>query len=142
MPFYETTIITRQDLSRQDVTKITDDLVAIVEQGKGKIIKNEYWGLRNLAYLIQKNRKGHYAMLGYEAPADAIKELNRKMGINEEIVRSLTIKLDALDEAPSIVMQQMRSRDDYNDSSDSKPTAASAVTPAKSSEPAADQASA
>lgn len=140
MPFYETTIITRQDLSRQDVTKITDGLVSIIEEGKGKIIKNEYWGLRNLAYLIQKNRKGHYVMLGYEAPADAIEELNRNMGINEEIVRSLTIKLDEMDEAPSIVMQQMRSRDEYNEGSDSKP--APAETQAKSSEPAADQASA
>lgn len=113
MAYYETTIITRQDLSRQDITKITDDLTAIIEQGGGKVVKNEYWGLRNLAYRIRKNRKGHYSMLGIDAPADAIKEVGRNIGINEDIVRSLTIRVDELDEAPSVMMQQARSREEY-----------------------------
>ncbi|NBO18620.1 MAG: 30S ribosomal protein S6 [Proteobacteria bacterium] len=113
MPFYETTVITRQDLSRQDITKLTDGLTAIVEQGGGKVVKNEYWGLRNLTYRIRKNRKGHYAMLGIDAPAAAIKELGRNIGINEDIVRALTVRVEALEEGPSAMMQQARSRDDY-----------------------------
>lgn len=121
MPFYETTVITRQDLSRQDITKITDSLTAIVEQGGGKVVKNEYWGLRTLAYRIRKNRKGHYAMLGIDAPAAAIKELGRNIGINEDIVRSLTVRVEALEEGPSAMMQQSRSREDYAGDSDAAP---------------------
>lgn len=113
MPYYETTVITRQDLSRQDINAITDNLSAIVEQGGGKVVKNEYWGLRNLAYRIRKNRKGHYTMLAIDAPADAIKEMGRNIGINEDIVRSLTVRVEALEEGPSAMMQQSRAREDY-----------------------------
>jgi len=113
MPLYESTFITRQDLSRQDISKITDSLTAIIEQGGGKVVKNEYWGLRTLAYRIRKNRKGHYAMLGIDAPAAAIKEMGRNIGINEDIVRSLTIRVDEMEEGPSVMMQQSRTREDY-----------------------------
>lgn len=113
MPLYESTFITRQDLSRQDITKITDSFTAIVEQGGGKIVKNEYWGLRNLAYRIRKNRKGHYAMLAIDAPVAAVKEMERNMGINEDIIRSLTVRVETIEEGPTAMMQQSRSRDDY-----------------------------
>ncbi len=69
MPLYESTFITRQDLSRQDVTKLTESMSAIVAQGGGKVVKDEYWGLRNLAYKINKSRKGHYVMLAIDSPA-------------------------------------------------------------------------
>ncbi len=113
MPLYESTFITRQDLSRQDITKITDSFVSIVEQGGGKIVKNEYWGLRNLAYRIRKNRKGHYAMLAIDAPIAAVKEMERNMGINEDIIRVLTVRVETIEEGPTAMMQQSRSRDDY-----------------------------
>lgn len=113
MPLYESTLITRQDMSRQDITKLTDSLTAIVEQGGGKVVKNEYWGLRTLAYRIRKNRKGHYAMLGIDAPAAAIKEMGRNIGINEDIMRVLTVRVDVMEEGPSAMMQQSRSREDY-----------------------------
>ena len=113
MPLYESTLITRQDLSRADITKLTDSLTAIIEQGGGKVVKNEYWGLRTLAYRIRKNRKGHYAMLGIDAPAAAIKEMGRNIGINEDIMRVLTVRVEELDENPSVMMQQSRSREDY-----------------------------
>ncbi len=113
MPLYESTLITRQDLSRADISKLTDSLTSIVEQGGGKVVKNEYWGLRTLAYRIRKNRKGHYAMLGIDAPAAAIKEMGRNIGINEDIVRVLTVRVEALEEGPSVMMQQSRSREDY-----------------------------
>lgn len=112
MPLYEATFITRQDLTRQDITKLSDSLGAIVEQGGGKVVKNEYWGLRSLAYRIRKNRRGHYTMLAIDAPAPAIKEMERNMRINEDIIRSLTIRVEAHEEGPSAMMQQSRSREE------------------------------
>lgn len=111
MPLYESTFITRQDLSRQDISKLTESLSSIVEQGGGRVVRNEYWGLRSLSYRIRKNRKGHYAMLSIDAPATAVKEMQRNIGINEDIVRCLTIRVDALEEGPSAMMQQSRSYD-------------------------------
>ena len=123
MPLYESTFITRQDLSRQDITKITDGFTSIVEQGGGKIIKNEYWGLRSLAYRIRKNRKGHYNMLAIDAPVAAVKEMERNIGINEDIIRALTIRVDEIEEGPTAMMQQSRSRDDYVPDADVLPDA-------------------
>jgi small subunit ribosomal protein S6 len=113
MPLYESTLIARQDLSRNDITKLTDSLSEIITTGGGKVVKNEYWGLKSLAYKIQKNRKGHYAMLAIDAPVDALKEMERNIHINEDIVRSLTVRVDEIEEGPSVMMQQSRSRDDY-----------------------------
>jgi len=113
MPLYESTFITRQDLSRQDVTKLTDSLGAIVEQGGGKIVKNEYWGLKSLAYRIRKHRKGHYAWLAIDAPPAAVKEMERNIRINEDIVRSLTVRIEEIPEGPTSMMQQSRSQDSY-----------------------------
>lgn len=112
MPLYESTFIARQDMSRQDVGKIAESLSGIVEQGGGKVIKNEYWGLKSLAYKINKNRKGHYTMLGIDAPAPAIKEMERNMRINEDIIRSLTVRVEEMDANPSVMLQQARSREE------------------------------
>jgi small subunit ribosomal protein S6 len=122
MPLYESTFITRQDMSRQDITKLCDSFTSIVEGAGGKIIKNEYWGLRNFAYRINKSRKGHYTMLGIDAPAAAIKEMERQIGINEDVLRALTIRVDAMDETPSVMMQQVRSREDGYGSDDNTAT--------------------
>ena len=121
MPLYESTFITRQDLSRQDITKLSDSLTAIVEQGGGKVVKNEYWGIRSLAYRIRKNRKGHYTMLAIDAPPAAITEMERNMHINEDIIRTLTVRVEAIDEAPSAMLQQSRGRDDYASDTDVVP---------------------
>ncbi|MEQ1789348.1 MAG: 30S ribosomal protein S6 [Rickettsiales bacterium] len=112
MPLYESTFITRQDLSRQDITKLTENVSAIVTQGGGKVVKDEYWGLRNLAYKINKSRKGHYVMLAIDAPSAAVKEMERNLSHNEDVVRLLTIRVDALEEEPSAMMQQSRPRED------------------------------
>jgi small subunit ribosomal protein S6 len=113
MPLYESTVIARQDLSRQDVNKITDSLGAIVEQGGGKIVKNEYWGLKSLAYRIQKHRKGHYSYMAIDASPEAIKEMERNIRINEDIVRSLTVRIEEVTEGPTAMMQQSRSQENY-----------------------------
>src|SRR5277367_4972918 len=112
MPLYESTFVTRQDLSRQDVGKLTESFSAIIEQGGGKVVKNEYWGLRALAYRIEKNRRGHYALLCIDAPADAIKEMERNMRINEDIIRTMTVRVEEIPEGPSVMMQQARSREE------------------------------
>ena len=111
MPFYETTVITRQDLSRQDITKLTDGLTAIVEQGGGKVVKNEYWGLRNLAYPIRKSRKAHYSLVNIEGPGEVIHELERRHRINEDVLRYLTVRVDTLTDEPSPVIAR-KDRDD------------------------------
>jgi small subunit ribosomal protein S6 len=135
MPLYESTFITRQDLSRADITKLTDSFSTIVEQSGGKVVKNEYWGLRNLSYRIRKNRKGHYAMLAIDAPPAAIKEMERNMRINEDIIRTLTVRVEALEEGPSAMMQQSRSRDDYAQDTDVVPAVAAVAEPVSTETP-------
>jgi small subunit ribosomal protein S6 len=106
MPLYESTFVTRQDISRADVTKLVDMFSDIIKQHGGKVIKNEYWGLRNLAYKIKKNRKGHYVLLALDAPHDAIKELERNMHIHEDVIRNLTVHVESIEEGPSAMMQK------------------------------------
>lgn len=99
--FYEVTFVVRPDVSRADITKLEEELTAALTERKGKVKKSEYWGLRTLAYRINKSNKGHYQFLGIEAPADAVHELDRLLRINENVVRHLTIRVDALEEEPS-----------------------------------------
>lgn len=129
MSLYESTFITRQDLSKQDVTKLAESLCAIIEKSGGKVVKNEYWGLKNLSYRINKNRKGHYTMLAIEAAAPAVHEMERNMRINEDIIRALTIRVDEMEEGPSCMMQQARSRDDYDVAADTSAVVVADVTP-------------
>jgi small subunit ribosomal protein S6 len=112
MAFYEVTFVVRADMSKGDVQKLTDSLAAIVTDAKDSIIKNEYWGLRTLAYKINKMGKGHYTMFGIEATPATLKELERQISINEDIIRHLTVRVDALDATPSVMLQQ-KSGDSY-----------------------------
>jgi small subunit ribosomal protein S6 len=111
MPLYEHVFIARQDISPAQVEGLTETLAKIVTDNGGKIEKSEYWGLRNLQYKIKKNRKGHYSLFNIEAPAVAVQELERQERINEDILRSLTLRVEELDEEPSPVL----SRRDRND---------------------------
>lgn len=112
MALYEVTFVTRADQNKADVTKLAETLGKIVTDNKGTIVKNEYWGLRTLAYKINKMGKGHYTMLGLDCSADALKELERNIGINEDIIRHLTVRVDKLDATPSVMLQQ-KSGDSY-----------------------------
>lgn len=125
MPLYETTLIARQDLSRADLTKLVDGFADVITNAGGKIVKNEYWGIRPLAYKIQKNRKGHYAFLAIDAKAEVVKEMERQIRINEDVVRMLTVNVEAHDEGPSAILQSRSGRDDDSrDSSDDNEAAA------------------
>ena len=112
MAFYECTFVARPDLSKADVQKLTDSFAKIVTDHEGSIVKNEYWGLRTLAYKINKMGKGHYTMLGLNCSPVALKELERNLGINEDIIRVLTVRVDAMDATPTVMLQQ-KSGDSY-----------------------------
>ena len=97
MALYEHLLIARQDISAQQVDALATHLKTIVEGEGGKIEKQEYWGLRGLAYRIKKNRKGHYVLLNINAPAAAVIELERQLKINEDVLRYITVKVDQFD---------------------------------------------
>jgi len=120
MPYYETVFISRQDLTDTQVKDLTEQFSKIITDMGGKILKTEQWGLKSFAYKINKARKGHYTLLETEAPGDALIEVERLMRLNEDVVRSLTLRLDAPTEGPSIMMDKNRDRDD--EKSDNKST--------------------
>jgi small subunit ribosomal protein S6 len=112
MPLYETTFIARQDLSNQDIEKLADSFGQVLAEKGGKIVKREYWGLRNLAYIVRKSRKGHYMFLGIDAPFDALKEMERRMRFNEDVLRKLTVRVDSLTNEPSPIMNSRSGSDE------------------------------
>jgi small subunit ribosomal protein S6 len=120
MPYYETVFIARQDLSEAQVKTLTDGYVKIIEDAKGKIHKIENWGLRNLAYKINKNRRGHYVLIESDVAAPAIHEMERQMRLNEDILRFMSIREDELSTGPSIIMDKS-SKDTGDSRGDKKP---------------------
>ena len=118
MPLYEHVVISRQDISPQQAEALNDQLKALVEQGGGSVAKIEYWGLRNLTYRIKKNRKGHYSLLAIDAPAAAVQEMERQLGLNEDVLRYLTVRVEELDlELSPILARRDRDRDRPRDDS-------------------------
>lgn len=106
MPIYETVLIARQDLSDAQVKEVTDACEKIIKDEKGKVLKVENWGLRTLAYRINKNRKGHYVLIESDTPAPAIIEMERVLRLNEDVLRYMTIKLEKASEAPSAILDK------------------------------------
>jgi small subunit ribosomal protein S6 len=119
MAIYECVYIARQELTAAQAEQLSKDLAKIVSSNNGEIKSQEYWGLRNLAYKIRKNRKGHYTMFHIDAPSSTIEELERNMRLNEDILRYLTVKIDNLPEGPSVMMtarpDRPRRTDRYED---------------------------
>ena len=111
MALYECVFIARQDIGSTQAQALIETFTKIIEENGGSVPKNEYWGLKSLAYRIKKNRKGHYVLLNLDAPHEAISELERQMGLNEDILRSMVVRVDELEEGPSAMMQS-RGRDD------------------------------
>ncbi len=112
MALYEHVLIARQDISAQQAEALNDLLKALIEEQGGKVAKIEYWGLRNLAYRIKKNRKGHYSLLAIDAPAPAVKEMERQLSINEDVLRYGTFKVEELDlELSPILARRDRERE-------------------------------
>lgn len=104
MSFYECVFVMRQDIPAQDVHKVADAFIHLVEGFNAELVKKEYWGLRTLAHIIKKNKKGHYVMLGLKAEPAAIKELERHFKISEDILRYICLRRDFIDKNPSPMM--------------------------------------
>jgi small subunit ribosomal protein S6 len=112
MSYYECVFIARQELSTTQAEQLADQMAEILVNNGGEVKAREYWGLKNLAYRIKKNRKGHYTMFHIDAPSDALIEMERNMGLSEDVLRHLTLRLDELPEGPSIMMQAKSDRGD------------------------------
>ena len=116
MALYEHVFLARQDLAQAQVDALAENATKIVEENNGKVTKIETWGLRSLAYKIQKNRKAHFVMLNIDAPAGVVAELERQTQINEDIIRYMTVRVDEHEGGPSVMMrkndrERRRSRD-------------------------------
>jgi small subunit ribosomal protein S6 len=122
MPLYEHVFLARQDLAQAQVDALAENATKIIADNGGSVVKTENWGLRSLAYRIAKNRKAHYVMLDIDAPAPAVAELERQTGINEDVIRFMTIRVDAHEKGPSAMMRrQERDRADRGDRGDRGP---------------------
>ena len=112
MPYYENVFIARQDMSGAQVEALADSLAAMVQERGGSVVKREHWGLKSLSYRVNKNRKCHYVLFNLDAPWPAIEEMERQMRLSEDVLRYMTIRIDAIEEGPSVMMQARSSRDD------------------------------
>ncbi|WP_043830721.1 30S ribosomal protein S6 [Muricoccus aerilatus] len=104
MPLYETVLIARNELTQAQVEAVADQVAGIIAETGGEVRKREYWGLRGLAYKIKKNRKAHYMLLGLDCTPVAEKEVTRQLGLNEDVLRHMTLRIEAIDDAPSAIL--------------------------------------
>lgn len=111
MALYEHVFLARQDVSGQQVDALIEQFKGVIEQNGGKVSKIENWGLKSLAYRINKNRKAHYALMNIDAPSAAVVEMERQMRISEDVLRFLTVRVEELEEGQSVMLQK-RDRDD------------------------------
>ncbi len=111
MPLYEHVMIARQDLSNAQAEGLIEHFSTVLTDNEGKVLDSEYWGVKTMAYKINKNRKGHYAFLKTDAPAPAVQEMERLMRLHDDVMRVLTIKVDEHEEGPSIQMRKSEERE-------------------------------
>ena len=106
MALYEHVFLARQDLSQSQVDTLAAQATEIVEANEGKVTKTETWGLKSLAYKIDRNRKAHFVMLAIDGPGAVVEELERQTRINEDVIRYMTIRVDEHEEGPSVMMRK------------------------------------
>ena len=112
MPLYEHVFIARQDLSNAQAEGLIEHFTSVLSDNGGKVVDHEYWGVKTMAYKINKNRKGHYAYLRTDAPSEAVEEMRRLMRLHDDVMREQTIRVDAHEEGPSVQMQKRDERGD------------------------------
>ena len=117
MPLYEHVFLARQDVSAPQVEALVEQFKGVIEQAGGSVPKVETWGLKSLTYRIRKNRKAHFTLMNIDAPPAAVAEVERQERLNEDVIRALTIRVEALEEGVSAMMQK-RDRDDRGDRGD------------------------
>jgi small subunit ribosomal protein S6 len=115
MAFYENVFIARQDLAQAQVDALADQFTATLKELGGEVKKREYWGLRSLTFRIKKNRKAHYVLLCLDAPPKAVAEMERQMGLNEDVLRLMTVRVETIEEGPSAMMQKRDEREGRGD---------------------------
>ena len=106
MPLYECVFIARNDVTQQQVEAVADTIGTDLETEGGAVQKREYWGLRSLAYRVKKNRKGHYMLLGLDAKPAFITEMERRLSLNEDVLRFMTLRVDEITEEPSAILSR------------------------------------
>jgi small subunit ribosomal protein S6 len=106
MPLYEHVLLGRQELSSAQVETLVGELKDIIEKDNGKVTKNEYWGLKPIAYKIKKNRKAHYTLLNIDAAPEAVAEMERQMRINSDVLRFMTVRVEEHEDGPSAMMRK------------------------------------
>ena len=106
MALYEHVFLARQDLSQAQVDALAATATEIVEANDGKVTKTETWGLKNLAYKIDRNRKAHFVLLNVEGPGGVVEELERQTRINEDVIRYMTVRVDEHETGPSVMMRK------------------------------------
>src|SRR5436305_10285891 len=114
MPLYECVLIARNDVTQQQVEGVADGIASQLETDGGAVKKREYWGLRGLAYRIKKNRKGHYMLLGLDAKPAFVTEMERQLGLNEDILRFMTLGVNEIEEGPSALLSRAAEERDRN----------------------------
>ena len=114
MALYEHVFLARQDVSQTQVEALTKEFTQVIEEGKGKVTKTEYWGLKSLTFKIKKNRKAHYSLLNIDAPSAAVNEMERRMGLHTDIIRFITVKVEVHETEPSAQMRKS-DRDERSD---------------------------
>jgi small subunit ribosomal protein S6 len=114
MPLYEHVFLARQDVSQAQVEALTKEYSEVISEGGGRVGKTEYWGLKTIAFKIKKNRKAHYSLMNIDAPPAAIAEMERRMGLSPDVIRFMTIRVEAHETEPSIQMRKS-DRDDRRD---------------------------
>jgi len=115
MALYEHIFMVRQDVSSTQVDALTQQFKTILEENQGAVAKTEYWGVRPLAYRVKKNRKAHYTLMNVNAPSEAVKEMERQMSINDDVIRFMTIRVDEHEEDQSVMMRSGRGGRDRDD---------------------------
>jgi small subunit ribosomal protein S6 len=118
MALYEHVYLARQDVTAQQVEALTEQLKAVITSGGGTVGKVEYWGVKSLAFRIKKNRKAHFTLLNIDAPPAAVAEMERQMGINEDILRHITLRVEAHEDGPSAMMRKRDDGDERGDRGD------------------------
>ena len=111
MPLYEHVMIARQDLSNTQAEGLVEHFGTVLADNGGKVVESEFWGVKTMAYKINKYRKGHYAFLKSVAPAPSVLVMERLMRLHDDVMRVLTIKVDAHEEGPSVQMRKSDERD-------------------------------
>ncbi|MEO1549055.1 MAG: 30S ribosomal protein S6 [Pseudomonadota bacterium] len=112
MALYEHVFIARQDLSNTQAEGLIEHFSGILGENGGTIVDQEYWGLKTMAYKINKNRKGHYAFLKTDAPSEAVQEMERLMRLHDDVMRVMTLKVEAHEEGPSAVIQAKQAKEE------------------------------